>query len=122
MEHFVDLFCLIYGIGHRVPLTTLVQDLKDIQRRDYGITTREMAGPLLSYPRGAHQDEIISAFMVSGGLLTHIKSQEELLSEAARSDVSTELMCRLVPWPSLAPGSKQSVRLLQAPTGIYVSV
>lgn len=105
MESFVNLFCLIYGIGHRLPLTTLIQDLKDIQRRDYGITTGEMAD-LFSRILGAHQDDIISAFTVSGGLLTHIKSQEDLLSEAARSDVSTDLMCRLVPWPSLAPGSK----------------
>lgn len=51
---------------------------------------------LFSRILGAHQDDIISAFTVSGGLLTHIKSQEDLLSEAARSDVSTDLLCRLV--------------------------
>ena len=91
-------------MGHRVPLTTLVQELKDLRRRDYGLTTREMAD-LFTRILGFHQEKIISAFTASGGLLAHIKCQEDLLAEASRTDVDLDLMPRLVPWPSFVPGS-----------------
>lgn len=104
LDHFVSLFCLVYGVGHRVPLTTLVQELKDLRRRDYGLTTREMAD-LFTRILGFHQEKIISAFTASGGLLAHIKCQEDLLAEASRTDVDLDLMPRLVPWPSFVPGS-----------------
>ena len=104
LDHFVLLFSLIYGEGHRLPLNLLIQDLKDLQRKDHGLTTRETAD-LFSRILGYHQDKIIAAFTERGGLLSHIQTQEELLAEAARDDIDTELMPRLVPWPRFTPGS-----------------
>jgi hypothetical protein len=104
LDHFVLLFSLIYGEGHRIPLTLLIQDLKALQRKDHGLTTREIAD-LFTRILGYHQDQIITAFTERGGLLSHIQTQEELLAEASREDIDTELMPRLVPWPRFTPGS-----------------
>jgi hypothetical protein len=103
LEHFVLLFSLLYGVGHRLPLSQLVQDLKDLQRKDHGLTTREIAD-LFSRILGYHQDQIIAAFTDRGGLLSHIQTQEELLAEAAREDFTTVLLARFVPWPRFIPG------------------
>ena len=103
LEHFVNLFSLLYGEGHRVPLTTLVLDLKDICKLDLGLTAYQTAN-LFARTLGFHQTQILNAFGSADGTLSHIKTMDDFLAELSSSASEEDLLARIPPWPRLAPG------------------
>jgi hypothetical protein len=85
-----------------------VQDIKDIQRNDYGYTNLEAAN-LFTRTLGYHQDLICEAFAT--GDLSHIKSQEDLIHELESSGGERDLLLRI---PNLYLGFFQANGLIRS--------
>ena len=96
--------------GHRVPLTTLVLDLKDICKLDLGLTAYQTAN-LFTRTLGFHQTQILNAFGSADGTLSHIRTMDDFLAELSSSASEEDLLARIPPWPRLAPGSPAYLEL-----------
>lgn len=114
LEHLILVFCLFFGDMYQLPLTAIVNDIKAIQRVNFGFTPIEAAN-LFSRTLAYHQDMFIAAF--TSGDLADFKSIEDLLLDQDSNE--DELLARIPVFPRLIPGSPAYTSLYQKKQDFY---